>query len=38
MAAVEGGGEGRHSSKINLFLGSEAATVQNNDPGPVRED
>lgn len=37
MAAAEDTGEGRSSSKINLFLGSEADILQNNEPGPVRE-
>lgn len=37
MAAEEGRGEGKNSSKINLFLGSEADILQNHEPGPVRE-
>lgn len=37
MAAVEGRGEGRTSSKMNHFLGSEADISQKHESGPVGE-
>lgn len=37
MAAVEGKGEGRTSSKTNLFLGSYVNISPNHEAGPVME-
>lgn len=37
MASVEIRGEGKNSSKINLFLVSESDILQHHEPGLVRE-